>query len=97
MNKGVDSLIDCWEEAGAVLKDDAAKGTADWYKAVEQVDEAMSDILNIDVGTLSNDFYENADAIAAMEQAAQGDMAALDELRDLATKDIIQKYGYSNW
>lgn len=90
MNKGVDSLIDCWEEAGAVLKDDAAKGTADWYKAVEQVDEAMSDILNIDVGTLSNDFYENADAIAAMEQAAQGDMAALDELRDLATKDIIQ-------
>ncbi len=56
MNKGVDSLIDCWEEAGAVLKDDAAKGTADWYKAVEQVDEAMSDILNIDVGTLSNDF-----------------------------------------
>lgn len=90
MNKGVDSLIDCWEEAGTVLKDDAAKGTADWYKAVEQVDEAMSDILNIDVGTLSNDFYENADAIAAMEQAAQGDMAALDELRDLATKDIIQ-------
>lgn len=90
MNKGVDSLIDCWEEAGAVLKDDAAKGTADWYKAVEQVDEAMSDILNIDVGTLSNDFYNNADAIAAMEQAAQGDMAALDELRDLATKDIIQ-------
>ncbi len=34
--------------------------------------------------------FENADAIAAMEQAAQGDMAALDELRDLATKDIIQ-------
>ena len=90
MNKGVDTLIDCWEEAGEVLKDDAAKGTADWYKAVEQVDEAMSDILNIDVGTLSNDFYENADAIAAMEQAAQGDMTALDELRDLATKDIIQ-------
>lgn len=90
MNKGVDSLIDCWEEAGAVLKDDAAKGTADWYKAVEQVDEAMSDILNIDVGTLSNGFYGNPDAIAAMEQAAQGDMAALDELRDLATKDIIQ-------
>lgn len=90
MNKGVDTLIDCWEEAGEVLKDDAAKGTADWYKAVEQVDEAVSDILNIDVGTLSNDFYENADAIAAMEQAAQGDMTALDELRDLATKDIIQ-------
>lgn len=50
----------------------------------------MSDILNIDTGTLSDGFYENADALAAMEAAANGDADAIDTLRDLATQDIIQ-------
>ena len=95
MNKGVDSLIDSWDDVSKILKNDLAKGTADWYKAVDQVDGAISDILNIDVGTLSNDFYENADAVAAMEKAAKGDMAALDDLRNLATQDIIQNMDIS--
>lgn len=89
LNKGVRSLQDSWEDIAEVLSDDAAKGTADWYEAVAELDEAMSDILNIDVGTLSNDFYDNADAIDAMSRAAEGDMAAIDELRNIAAQDII--------
>lgn len=49
----------------------------------------MSNILDIDMGTLSNDFYENAEALAAMEAAAKGDMSAIDTLRQLAAEDII--------
>lgn len=90
LNKGVQALQDSWEDVSEVLQDDASKGTADWYEALDTLDEAMSDILNIDVGTLSNDFYENEDALNAMAAAAEGDMAAIDQLRMLATEDIIQ-------
>ena len=89
LSKGVRELSDSWEEYGEVLSDDAAKGTADWYDAVGELDEAMSDILNIDVGTLSNEFYKNADAIDAMGRAAEGDMSAIDDLRAIASEDII--------
>lgn len=89
LNKGVTNLTENWEDYAEVLKDDASKGTSDWYKAVGELDEAMSDILNIDVGSLSNDFYENADAIDAMGRAAEGDMTAIDDLRAIASQDII--------
>lgn len=90
LNKGVEKLCDSWEDYGKILKDDASKGTSDWYEALATVDEAMSDILNIDIGTLSNDFYQNTEAIAAMEAAANGDKDAIDELRKIASQDIIQ-------
>ena len=89
LNKGVQELTESWDDCGEVLKDEASQGTADWYEAVGELDEAMSDMLNIDVGTLSNDFYKNADAINAMERAANGDMSAIDDLRQIASEDII--------
>lgn len=89
LNKGVENLRDSWEDLGAVLKDDASKGTSDYYEALDELDGIMSDILNIDTGVLSNDFYENADAIEAMGRAAEGDMSAIDDLRSIASEDII--------
>lgn len=89
LNKGVENLRDNWEDLGAVLQDDASKGTSDYYEALDELDGIMSDILNIDTGVLSNDFYENADAIDAMGRAAEGDMSAIDDLRNLASQDII--------
>lgn len=90
MGKGIDDLSDKWEEYGSVLEDDALKGTAEWYEAVGEVDEAVSDILNIDVGTLSTGFYEDADAIEAMKGAMEGNIESIDTLRSLAATDIIQ-------
>lgn len=89
LNKGVEDLRDNWEDLGSVLKDEASKGTSDYYEALDELDGIMSDILNIDTGVLSNDFYENADAIDAMGRAAEGDMSAIDDLRNLASQDII--------
>ena len=96
LNKGVEELSDTWEDYGDILTDEASKGTSDWYEAVGKLDEAMSDILNVDVGTLSNDFYENADAIDAMSRAAEGDMSAIDDLRRIANEDIIMHMQVSN-
>ena len=89
MNRGVSKLVDSWEDLSSVLGDDAAKGTSDYYEALGQLDEIMSDILNIDVGVLSNDFYNNADALDAMARAAEGDTSAIDDLRKIASEDIV--------
>lgn len=89
MNKGVSRLVNSWEDLGDVLQDDAAKGTSDYYEALGELDEIMSDILNIDTGVLSEDFYNNAEAIEAMGRAAEGDVSAIDDLRALASEDLI--------
>lgn len=89
MNKGLSNLGDSWEDLGKILKNDAAKGTADYYEALGQLDDIMSDILNIDTGVLSDGFYQNADALDAMERAANGDVDAIDDLRAIAAQDII--------
>lgn len=89
LSKGVKSLTKNWDKYGDILSDSASKGTSDYYEALDTLDQAMSDILNIDVGTLSNEFYENEDALNAMARAADGDASAIDDLRKLATEDII--------
>lgn len=96
MNKGISKLSSSWEDLGSVLEDDAAKGTSDYYQALGELDEIMSDILNIDVGALSSDFYENADAIDAMGRAAEGDASAIDDLRVLASKNLVMNLDLQN-
>lgn len=89
MNKGLSNLADNWEDLGDILKNDAAKGTSDYYEALGELDDIMSDVLNIDTGVLSEGFYQNADALDAMERAANGDVSAIDDLRQMAAQDII--------
>lgn len=96
MNKGLSNLGDSWEDLGKILKNDAAKGTADYYEALGQLDDIMSDILNIDTGVLSDGFYQNADALDAMERAANGDVDAIDDLRAIAAQDIIMHLDVQN-
>lgn len=89
MNKGISKLAKRWKDLGKVLEDDASKGTSDYYQALGELDEILSDILNIDVGALSDDFYKNEDAMKAMSEAAGGDASAIDDLRKIASEDII--------
>lgn len=89
MNNGISKLTKRWKDLGKVLEKDASKGTSDYYKALGELDEILSDILNIDVGSLSDDFYKNEDAIDAMARAADGDADAIDDLRKIASEDII--------
>lgn len=96
MNKGLSNLGDSWEDLGKILKNDAAKGTADYYEALGQLDDIMSDILNIDTGVLSDGFYQNADALDAMERAANGDVDAIDDLRAIAAQDIVMHLDVQN-
>ena len=96
MNNGISKLTKRWKDLGKVLEKDASKGTSDYYKALGELDEILSDILNIDVGALSDDFYKNEDAIDAMARAADGDADAIDELRKIASEDIITQLKVEN-
>ena len=50
----------------------------------------MSDLVNIDTGTLSAGFYDMPEVMQAVEDAANGDATAIDRLRVLASQDIVQ-------
>lgn len=89
MNKGVEDLVESWEDLSAILEDDVTKGTSDYYEALGQLDEIISDILNIDTGALSDAFYTDPTNLENIQRLAEGDVAALDDLREAAAQDLI--------
>jgi DNA polymerase III sliding clamp (beta) subunit (PCNA family) len=56
---------------------------------MRNLDKIMSDVLNLDIDTLSDDFLTNADNLKLMEKAAEGDTDAIESLRAAAAKDIV--------
>ena len=87
---GVVDLRNKIEDISEVLSDEGAKGTIEWYQALTDLDEGLSQVLNIDAGTLSDEFIESGDALAYAQRMAEGDMSAIDDLRDAASRDIVQ-------
>lgn len=89
MNKGLKDLGDEYEDLSKTLKD-GTKGTSEYNNAMKKLDSIMSDVLNLDVGTLSNDFLTSAENLDLMKKAAKGDTDAIESLRAAAAKDIVQ-------
>ena len=92
MNKGVTNLSKNFDDLASILTNDVKKGTAEYYDALDELDQDMSDILNIDPGTLSETFLTSADALDTMKRAADGDMSAIDDLRLMAADDIVTNF-----
>ena len=44
----------------------------------------MSDVLNIEPGTLSQEFLTSTENLALMKKAAEGDVSAIESLRSAA-------------
>ena len=95
MNKGVKSLADNWEEWSDILKN-SSKGSEEYCDALNNTRDAMSDLLDISSDYMSADFVDSlandADAMALMEQAANGDGDAIDALRQKALEDIVLNF-----
>lgn len=89
MNKGLKDLGDEYKDLSKTLKD-GTKGTSEYNNAMKKLDSIMSDVLNLDVGTLSNDFLTSAENLDLMKKAAEGDTDAIESLRAAAAKDIVQ-------
>jgi len=90
MSNGVVTLRNKIGDISEILTNDALKGTTEWYEALDDLDKGLSEVLNIDAGTLSDTFIESGDALAYAQRMAEGDMSAIDDLRIAAAQDIIQ-------
>lgn len=90
MSNGVVTLRGKISDISEILTNDALEGTTEWYQALDDLDQGLSEVLNIDAGTLSDTFIESGDALEYAQRMAEGDMSAIDDLRRAASKDIIQ-------
>lgn len=89
MNKGIEDLSSSWKNLGDIVMDESKRGSQAWFNAIGTLDESLSQVLNIDVSSLSNDFYIDPENLELIKRIAEEDYAAIDELRAKATEDLI--------
>ena len=93
MNRGIDTLSKNWSSWSKDL-DKSKKGTAEYAKAFGEVQDAVSDLLDIDATQLSSAFFESAENLELIGKAAEGDAEAIDTLRAKAAAEIYLGIGY---
>ena len=88
MNKGLSDLSDNFDDYSKALKNNK-KGSAEYAKALDGMQKIMGNVLNIDGEALSDSFYTSAKNMELMKKAAEGDIQAIEDLRQAAGNDII--------
>ena len=92
LQKGMDSLNENWEDWKKNL-DPKKSGTKEYREALSGIEEAISDILDIDIDKLPDGFATSAEAAELLDRAVSGDLEAIEDLRTLAAKEILIKAG----
>lgn len=85
-DKALKSVEDNYEDWQDALESDNLELQAE---AIEEMDKAYSDLLDIDYGSLSKEFLTNADNLELMREAANGSEEAYNQLQSLAQQDIL--------
>ena len=71
----------------------SSKGSKEYYDALDDTKEALSDLLNISEDFIDDKFVDSlandADSMKLMEEAAKGNGDAIDELRQKTLKNIV--------
>ncbi len=65
-------------------------------EAIQEMDKAYSDLLDLDYGTLSDEFLTNADNLALLEEAANGSEEAYNALAEQVQQDILIQCGVND-
>jgi hypothetical protein len=58
--------------------------------------EVMSDIIDVDIKEISDDFVNSPEAMRLMQEAVNGNIKALDKLSELFTKQYIADIKINN-
>ena len=88
LNQGLEDLSDNIDDWKLALEG-GADSTGEYISALNDVKDAMGDVLNIDGSALSDDFIvSNLNDIKA---AADGDVEAIERLRAAASQDILMQ------
>ena len=86
MNRGVENLGTNFTEWSSVLKK-SSKDSEEYFKAMKQMKNSLSDILDVSEEFISNDFVTKN--MADIEKAALGDADAIDRLKRSLADQII--------
>lgn len=86
MNKGIDKLADGFEDWSDILTN-SSEESEEYMSAMEDMKDAMSDVLGVSEDFLSDDFI--LDNMEDIKLAAEGDAEAIDRLAIAAGKDIL--------
>ena len=90
------------EELGGILTDDnvailqSAGDMAGYAETLESTRNALGLVLNMDASRLSENFFNSAENLDLMRQAAEGSEEALWKLRDAAAQDIVARIALEN-
>lgn len=86
--KGLDKLSESFEDNYKILKS-GDKTTLSYVQALTETKDALADVLNTSSENISNDFVESH--LNKINQLANGDLSALDSLREAAAQDYVVK------
>lgn len=86
MNRGIETLAEGFEDWSDILKN-SDKSSQEYSEAMDNMKEAMSDVLGVSEEFLSDDFI--LDNMEDIKLAAEGDADAIDRLAIAAARDII--------
>ena len=89
-DKALANVEDNYEDWQDALESDNLELQAE---AVEEMDKAYSDLLDIDYDQLSSEFLTNKDNLKLLKEAAEGSEEAYDALQEAAGKDILMQVG----
>lgn len=89
-DRALESVRDNQEEWAEALE---SGNPDDMAKAIGEMDEAYSDMLDIDPGSLSEGFLQNAENLELMKEAAEGSEEAYAELQARAEDDLLIQAG----
>ena len=98
-SKTVDKLEKSYDKWQDTLKDCQKDGkrlvsvNEDQAEVLDEVGNAMSDMLGMNMDGLSKDFLNNADNLELMKQAAEGSEEAYNELLEKAGQDVLAQVG----
>lgn len=91
MNKGMETLIDNWEDWKEVLED-GDKTSTEYAETVADLRDTIGDLIGLSddmSDNLSAAFFDSADNLALLERAANADEDAITELGVAASKDLV--------
>lgn len=91
MNKGMETLIDNWEDWKEVLED-GDKTSTEYAETIADLRDTLGDLVGLSddmADNLSAAFFDSADNLALLERAANADEDAITELGIAASKDLV--------
>lgn len=89
-DKAVENITENYDDWNEALESNNISEQSD---AINEMDKAYSDLLDLDYGSLSNDFLTNSENLKLLQEAANGSEEAYQSLQEAAGKDILAQIG----